>query len=101
MNDENKENETFFFEPEDVYRIIDWAIGTAAMVLALGDMPRERTTEESLKRLNSFEIAAGYMWQNLPDVLVEPARQMAEACLTSALDEEEQVQKFLDELKDL
>ena len=86
---------------EDTQAIIDWAVSAAAMVILMDNAPRGGSKEDELERLAGYDQAIDIMWDNMPDVLVTPAAVIAQESVDEAVEEEEQVEAFREELKDL
>lgn len=86
---------------DDVQEIIDWAVSAAAMVILMDNAPRGENDAEELERLAGYNQAISIMWDNMPDILVDPATIIAQESLDEAVEEEEQVEQFREQLKDL
>ena len=86
---------------EEVQDIIDWAVSAAAMVILMKNAPEHQSVEEGMERLAGYIQAHGLMWENLPEIMVHPATVVAQESYDDAVAEEEQVEQFRDELRDL
>ena len=85
----------------EVQSIIDWAVSAAAMVILMDNAPVGEDEEGELERLEGYTQAISIMWDNMPEVLVSPAAIIAQESVDEAVEEEEQVEAFREELKDL
>ena len=88
-------------DQDDTQEIIDWAVSAAAMVILMDNAPEHETKDEGIERLNGYIQAVGIMWDNMPDVLVGPASVIAQESVEEAVEEEQTVDQFREELKDL
>lgn len=88
-------------DQEDCQAIIDWAVSAAAMVILMDNAPRGENAAEELERLEGYDQAHTIMWDNMPEVLVNPAAIIAQESVDEAVEEEEQVEQFREQLKDL
>lgn len=88
-------------DQEDCQNIIDWAVSAAAMVILMDNAPEHQNKDEGIERLEGYIQAIGIMWDNMPDVLVHPASVIAQESVEEAVEEEEAVEQFREELKDL
>ncbi len=88
-------------DQESVQEIIDWAVSAAAMVILMDNAPIGDNKREELERLAGYDQAIDIMWDNMPDVLVGPATVVAQESVDEAVFEEEQVEQFREELKEL
>lgn len=88
-------------DQEDVQEIIDWAVSAGAMVTLMHATPDPENAEETKERLEGFYQAVEIMFHNLPHVMEHPTQRVAEETLETARAEEEAVEQFRDELKDL
>ena len=86
---------------DETQEIINWAVSAAAMVVLMDNAPRGESKEDELERLEGYDQAIDIMWDNMPDVLVTPAAVVAQESVDEAVEEEEQVEAFREELKDL
>lgn len=86
---------------DDTQSIIDWAVSAAAMVILMDNAPNGENKAEELERLQGYDQAVSIMWDNMPDILVNPAAIIAQESVDEAVEEEEQVEQFREELKDL
>lgn len=86
---------------DETQEIINWAASAAAMVILMDNAPRGGSKEDELERLAGYDQAIDIMWDNMPDVLVTPAAVIAQESVDEAVEEEEQVEQFREELKDL
>ena len=88
-------------DQEDCQSIIDWAVSAAAMVILMDNAPRGENQLEELERLEGYDQAISIMWDNMPEVLVNPAAVIAQESVDEAVEEEEQVEQFREQLKEL
>lgn len=88
-------------EDGDAEAIIDWAVSVAAMVILMDNAPRGETKNEELERLAGYTHAVSIMWDNMPEILVGPASVIAQESVNEAVEEEETVEQFREELKEL
>lgn len=88
-------------DDEQTQEIIDWAVSTAAMIHLMDNAPEHGNIEEAVERLEGYIEAVEIMIDNMPDVLVGPAVEVAHEAVDNALYEDEQVEAFREELKDL
>lgn len=88
-------------EPDDVQEIIDWAVSASAMVVLMHHAPEHSNEEEAKERLDGYIQAIQIMIDNMPDALVEPAHVVAGAAVEDAEKEQELVDQFLEEMKEL
>lgn len=88
-------------DQDDTQAIIDWAVSAAAMVILMDNAPEHSNDEEGIERLEGYIQAIGIMWDNMPEILVGPAAVIAQESVDEAVEEEEQVEAFREELKDL
>lgn len=86
---------------DETQEIINWAVSAAAMVILMDNAPRGESSTDELQRLEGYDQAIDIMWDNMPDVLVTPAAVVAQESVDEAVEEEEQVEAFREELKDL
>ena len=101
MSDGPDEFDIFHLGQEDVQEIIDWAAGAAAMVLLMENAPEHTHTEEAIDRLDGYIQAVSIMVENMPQCLVGPATSIADTAVEAAVFEEEQVEQFREQLKEL
>lgn len=95
------EFDVIHLDGDDTQSIINWAVSAAAMIILMDNAPKGDNEAEELERLEGYEQAIGIMWDNMPDVLVGPAALMAQESVEEAVEEEEQVEQFREQLKDL
>lgn len=88
-------------DDEQVQAIIDWAVSTAAMVHIMESAPEHQNIQQAMDRLEGYIEAVDIIVENMPDVLIGPAVEVAHEAVENALHEEEQVEQFREELKDL
>lgn len=88
-------------DQEDCQSIIDWAVSAAAMVILMDNAPRGEDVAEELERLEGYDQAISIMWDNMPEVLAGPAAVIAQESVDEAVEEEEQVEQFREQLKEL
>lgn len=88
-------------DQEDCQEIIDWAVSAAAMVILMDNAPEHTNVAEAVERLEGYIQAVEVMWDNMPDVLAGPAAIIAQESVDEAVAEEEEVEQFREELKDL
>lgn len=86
---------------EDVQQIINWATSTAALAILMQNSPKGSNVGEELERLRAIIEGIDLMVSNIPPVLVQPATVIAVESMDDAVHEQEQVDEFLDEIKDL
>lgn len=86
---------------ESTQAIIDWAVSAAAMVILMDNAPEHKNEAEGMERLDGYIQAIGIMWDNMPDILVGPASVIAQESVDEAVEEEEQVEQFREQLKEL
>lgn len=86
---------------EDTQAIIDWAVSAAAMVILMDNAPRGDDDEGELERLAGYSQAIAIMWDNMPQILVNPAAIIAQESVDEAVEEEEAVEQFREQLKEL
>lgn len=95
------EFDVIHLDQDDVQEVINWAVAAAAMVILMRQSPQSDDANEELDRLARYTHALDIIWRNLPDVLVSPATVIAEESINDAIAEEEEIERFRDELKDL
>lgn len=88
-------------DQEDAQSIIDWAVRAAGMVVLMDNAPEHTDTKSALERLDGYIEAVETMVENMPDCLVQPAIAVATEAYNEAVYEEEQVDQFREELRDL
>lgn len=88
-------------DQDDTQAIIDWAVSAAAMVILMDNAPRGENKDEELERLEGYTQAISIMWDNMPEILVNPAAIIAQESVDEAVEEEEQVEQFREQLKEL
>lgn len=86
---------------DDAQEVINWAVSTAAMIVLMENAPEHSNDEEGIQRLEGYIEAVNLMINNMPDILVGPANIIAAESVEEAIEEEEQVEQFREELKDL
>lgn len=88
-------------DQEDSQDIIDWAVGAAAMVTLMSNIPPLSGEETIEDRLEGYVEAFQLMNINMPDILIAPAAAMAADAIDSSIAEEKQVEQFRAELEEL
>lgn len=86
---------------ESSQEIIDWAVSAAAMVILMDNAPAHSNTDEAMERLEGYIQAIQIMLENMPDVLVGPAAAIAQDSVDSAIEDEQTVEQFRQELDEL
>jgi hypothetical protein len=99
MNDDD--DVEYELSDESAQEIINWAVDVAATItLMFHEVPVE-TPEESLLKLQRFEEIIARIYEEMPDELADPAHELAVSAIERAEFEEEQVEEFLEQIKDL
>lgn len=101
MENDNEFEGIRSLEPAEVQEIIDWAVSASALVVLMTHSPEHTNEAETAERLDGFLQALQIMVDNLPASLVEPAHVVAAEAVNDAEHEQELVDQFLDEMKDL
>lgn len=101
MTDEEEFDSVVHLNEEQVREIIEWAVSASAMVILMEAEPHHQTVDEAIERLEGHIQANTIMFENMPEVLVDPAAALAESTLANAEEEEAAVAELLDEIKDL
>lgn len=86
---------------EDCQNIIDWAVSAAAMVILMDNAPDHANKDEGIERLEGYIEAIGIMWDEMPRILAGPAAVIAQESVNEANEEEDAVEQFREELKEL
>lgn len=98
MDDDEVE---FELDGDDVQSIIDWAVDVASTITLMNHEVETDNDQERLEKLDRFEQAVEKIYDAIPDCISDAAHQNAISAIERAEYEEEIVEEFLEEIKDL
>lgn len=87
--------------PEEIQEIIDWAVRAAALVILMETSPEANNVDESLDKLEGFKDAVKIMVDSQPELLISVASDVAQDSLERIQEEDEAVEEFREQLKEL
>lgn len=88
-------------EPEEVQQIINWAVGTSALVTLMQHAEEHHTVEQAMERLEGYIDAIDTIYVNIPECLMDTAHEMAAETIEESDRQEYILEQFRKEIEDL
>jgi hypothetical protein len=99
MSSDSDDFEEYKLDEDEIAEIIEWAVGTSAMVTLMWASPDHTDEESAIQRLDGFLEAIDIMVDNMPEVLHDPAMLRANHAIEVAEETEEQVMDFMEQVE--
>lgn len=96
MSDEDEEKELFPFDHDEAEEVLNWAVSAGAMLHLLNVAPTNVPDDEHIAYLRESILQ---ILQNMPGPLVQPVLDWAEICYDNAVEQEEIVSEFVEQLE--
>lgn len=92
---------TVYFTPEQVEKVMDWAIGAGAMLTLMHDSDHPTTIEEAVERAHMDIHAVEGMYHDMPEFFEPIVREVAEQSVLEWEHIESEVEEFMKQIEDL